>query len=111
MSKTKGDHYHNHVHEVNYQIKLKYQLLNDSVKLITHKNLNPSHLHVDRHLRRNKKQGESTSGVQLPDKNLFEAITRKSLHPRRLDRILRYTSTLMREGINKVSKPVRAYNA
>lgn len=45
----------------------------------------------DNHLRRNKKQGETTSGVQLLAKKLFEPLTKKQLHPRRFDKILRYT--------------------
>ena len=85
----RGDHYQNHVHEVNNRLKLL--LSSSTVKLITHKNLNPSHLHDDRHLRRNKNQGESTSGVQLLAKNLFEAQTKKSLQPSRFDKILCYT--------------------
>ena len=47
------DHYQNQVHEVNN--RLKHQLSNSTIKVITHKNLNPSDLHDDRHLRRNKK--------------------------------------------------------
>ena len=87
-SNTKEDHYQNQVHEVSN--KLKHQLSNSAVKLNTHKNLNQSHLHDDRHLRRNKKQRESTE-VQLLAKNVFEALTKKSLHPSRFDKILRYT--------------------
>ena len=78
----RGDHYQNHVHKVNN--RLKQQLSNSTVKLITHNNLNPAHLHDERHLRRNKKQGESTSGVQLLPKNLFEVLTKKSLQPSNL---------------------------
>ena len=47
------DHYQNQVHEVNN--RLEHQLSNSTIKVITHKNLNPSDLHDDRHLRRNKK--------------------------------------------------------
>ena len=85
----RGDHYQNHVHEVNNRLKLL--LSSSTVKLITHKNLNPPHLHDDRHLQYNKNQGESTSGVQLLAKNLFEALTKKSLHPSKFDKILLYT--------------------
>ena len=150
----RGEHYQNHAHKVNN--RLKHQLSNSAVKLITHKNLNPSHgvvdittaqihsnkpdsgsvqfqtllmmcrrfamvrisdnapagnkakrlslviytakkiyyhhhLRDDRDLRRNKKQGESTSGVQLLSKNLFEALTKKLLHLNSFDKILRYT--------------------
>ena len=44
----RGDRYQNHVHEVNN--RLKQQLSNSTVKLITHNNLNSAHLHDDKHL-------------------------------------------------------------
>lgn len=70
----RGYHYQNHVYEGNN--RQKHQLSSSTVKLITHKNLNLSHLHDDRHLQQNKNQGESTSGVQQLAKNLFEVLTK-----------------------------------
>ena len=61
------------------------------VKRISHENLNPTHLHDDRHLRRNKTHRELLSGVQLFAKNLFESIINKSMAPQKIQKILRQT--------------------
>ena len=61
------------------------------VKRISHENLNPSHLHDDRHICRNKTYGELLSGVQLFARNLFESITNKLMAPQKILTILRQT--------------------
>ena len=73
----RGDQNNSHVNTVNK--KLRHHLSNSMVKRISHENLNPSHLHDDRHLRRNKTHGELLSGVQLFARNLFESITNKPM--------------------------------
>ena len=85
----RGDQYNSHVNTVNKE--LRHHLSNSMVKRISHENLNPSHLHDDRHLRRNKTHGELLSGVQLFARNLFESITNKPMAPQKIQKILRQT--------------------
>ena len=85
----RGDQNNSHVNTVNK--KLRHHLSNSMVKRISHENLNPSHLHDDRHLRRNKTHGELLSGVQLFARNLFESITNKPMAPQKIQKILRQT--------------------
>ena len=85
----RGDQYNSHVNTVNKE--LRHHLSNSMVKRISHENLNPSHLHDDRHLRRNKTHGELLSGVQLFARNLFESITNKPMTPQKIQKILRQT--------------------
>ena len=84
----RGDQYNSHVNTVNKE--LRHHLSNSMVKRISHENLNPSHLHDDRHFRRNKTHGELLSGVQLFAKNLFESIINKPMTPQN---ILRQSKT------------------
>ena len=86
----RGDQYNSHVNTVNKE--LRHHLSNSMVKRISHENLNPSHLHDDRHLRRNKTHGELLSGVQLFARNLFESITNKPMAPQKIQKILRQTN-------------------
>ena len=86
----RGDQYNSHVNTVNKE--LRHHLSNSMVKRISHENLNPSHLHDDRHLRRNKTHGELFSGVQLFARNLFESITNKPMAPQKIQKILRQTN-------------------
>ena len=88
---TSGDQYNSHVNAVNKE--LRHHLSNSMVKRISHEklNLNPFHLHDDRHLRRNKTHGELLSGVQHFAKNLFESIINKPMTPRKMQKILRQT--------------------
>ena len=51
----RGDQYNSHVNTVNNE--LRHQLSSSVVKRISHENLNQSHLHDDRYLRRNKIHG------------------------------------------------------
>ena len=75
----RGDYYEGHVHPVNQEIT--YQLRNTHIKGVDHKNLEPRHLHNDRHLRRNKVQGEAISAVQLLAKNIYGKMSNKHLDP------------------------------
>ena len=84
----RGDQYNSHVNTVNKE--LRHRLSNSMVKRISHENLNPSHLHDDRHFRRKKTHGELLSGVQLFAKNLFESIINKPMTPQK---ILRQSKT------------------
>ena len=68
----RGDHLNNQVIKINRE--LQYHLANSVVQKISHNNLNPSHLYDDRHLRRNKVDGEALSGVQVLAQNIFEAV-------------------------------------
>ena len=81
--------YTSHVNTVNK--KLRHHLSNSMVKRISNENLNPPHLHNDRHLRRNKTHEELLSGVQLFARNLFESITNKPMAPQKIQKILRQT--------------------
>ena len=85
----RGDQYNSHVNTANK--KLRHRLSNSMVKRISHENLSPSHLHDDRHHRRNKTQGELLSGVQLFARNLFESITNKPMTPQKIQKILQQT--------------------
>ena len=85
----RGDQYNSHVNTVNKE--LRQHLSNSMVKRISNENLNPSHLHDDRHLRRNKTHGELLSGVQLFAKNLFQSIINKPMVPQKIQKILRQT--------------------
>ena len=51
----RGDQYNSHVNTVNKE--LRHHLSNSMVKRISHENLNPSHLHDDRHFRKKKPMG------------------------------------------------------
>ena len=42
-------------------------------------NIKSQHLHDDRHLKRNRNQGEAMSGVQLFCKNICETMTQKTI--------------------------------
>ena len=103
----RGDQYNSHVNTVNKE--LRHHLSNSMVKRISHENLNPSHLHNDRHLRRNKTHGELLSGVQLFARNLFESITNKPMAPQKIQKILRQTkkppSRYQSQPRNKEKKP------
>ena len=85
----RGDQYNSHVNTVNK--KLRHHLSNSMVKRISHESLNPSHLHDNRHLRRNKTHGELLSGAQLFARNLFESITNKPMASQKIQKILRQT--------------------
>ena len=89
--------------------ELRHHLSNSMVKRISHENLNPSHLHDDRHLCRNKIHGELLSGVQLFARNLFESITNKPMAPQKIQKILRQTkkppSRYQSQPRNKEKKP------
>ena len=103
----RGDQYNSHVNTVNKE--LRYHLLSSIVKRISDENLNPSHLHDDKHLRRNKTHGELLTGVQLFVRNLFESITNKPMAPQKIQKILRQTkkppSRYQSQPRNKEKKP------
>ena len=80
----RADQYNSHVNTVNKE--LRHHLSNSMVKRISHENLNPSHLHDDRHLGRNKTHGELLSGVQLCARKLFESITNKPMAPQKIQK-------------------------
>ena len=85
----RGDQYNSHVNTVNKE--LRHHLSNSMVKRISHENLNPSHLHDDRHLGRNKTHVELLSRVQPFPRNLFESITEIPVTPQKTQKILRQT--------------------
>ena len=85
----RGDQYNSYVNTVNKE--LRHHLSNSMVKRISHENLNPFHLHDDRHLRRNKTHGELLSEVQLFPKILFESIINKPMTPQKIQKILQQT--------------------
>ena len=103
----RGDQYNSHVNTVNKE--LRYHLSSSIVKRISDENLNPSHLHDDKHLRRNKTHGELLTGVQLFVRNLFESITNKPMAPQKIQKILRQTkkppSRYQSQPRNKEKKP------
>ena len=49
------------------------------ISRVKHSNIKPQHLHDDRHLMRNRNQGEAMSGVQLFCKNIYETMTQKTI--------------------------------
>ena len=53
---------------------------NSEIHYISHNNLNPSHLHDDRNLRRNKLQNEAFSGLQMLCKNFYECFYNEELN-------------------------------
>ena len=69
ITQTK-DQYHQGVERVNHN--LNNLLRNSNIKRVKHSNIKSQHLHDDRHLKRNRTQGEATSGVQLCCKNYMK---------------------------------------
>ena len=58
---------------------LNRRLRNSNTKRVKHSNIKSQHLHDDRHLKRNRTQGEAMSGMQLCFKNIYETITQKTV--------------------------------
>ena len=87
----RNDHYESHVQAVNQELSYQLRRSHSHVIKIEHKNLQSGHLYDDRHLRRNKIQGETISAVQLLAKNIYEKMCLKVLDTKKLTKILRYT--------------------
>ena len=71
------DQYHQDVEIINHN--LSSLLGNSNIKRVKHSNIKPRHLHDDRHLRRNRNQGEVMSGVQLFCKNIYKTMAQKTI--------------------------------
>ena len=71
------DQYHQDVEKINHN--LSSLLGNSNIKRVKHSNIKPRHLHDDRHLRRNRNQGEVMSGVQLFCKNIYKTMAQKTI--------------------------------
>ena len=71
------DQYHQDVEKINHN--LSSLLGNSNIKRVKHSNIEPRHLHDDRHLRRNRNQGEVMSGVQLFCKNIYKTMAQKTI--------------------------------
>ena len=69
---SRKDQYHQDVEIINHNLNsLRH------IKRVKHSNIKSQHLHDDRHLKRNRNQGEAMPGVQLFCKNIYETMTQK----------------------------------
>ena len=77
LIKPKKDQCHQDVEIINHN--LNSLLANSHIKRVKHSNIKSQHLHDDRHLKRNRNQGEAVSSVQLFCKNIYEIMTQKTI--------------------------------
>ena len=64
----------------------------NNIKRIQHHNIKIEHLYDDRHMKRNRNEGELLSGVQLLIKNIYETVCEKIIEKTKLQKALRYTN-------------------
>ena len=74
---SRKDQYHQDVEMINHD--LNGLLRNSNIKRVKHSNIKSQHLHDDRHLKRNRNQGEAMSGVQLFCKSIYKTMTQKTI--------------------------------
>ena len=74
---SRKDQYHQDVEMINHD--LNGLLRNINIKRVKHSNIKSQHLHDDRHLKRNRNQGEAMSGVQLFCKSIYKTMTQKTI--------------------------------